>query len=165
MMQRTARFGDGDVHRYELGRVWDERKHSCVWLMLNPSTADANVDDPTIKRCIGFSQAWGYGGLTILNIFAFKATDPDELLALGPGQAIGPDNDRTIDDWARRGLDFYLGWGVHGTLYGRGAQVLDRLNHKGTVLRALRTTMAGAPGHPLYIPAWVKPEPYPRRGQ
>jgi hypothetical protein len=65
-----------EVYRYELRRVWDAQLGLACWVMLNPSTADANEDDPTIRRCVNFARTWGYGGIVVRNLFALRATDP-----------------------------------------------------------------------------------------
>lgn len=91
-------------YRYRLARRWGPGAHA-LWIMFNPSTADALEDDPTIRRCRAFSERWGLGALEVVNLFAWRATDPKEIEALAPGrwslaphlawrQAIGPENDR-----------------------------------------------------------------------
>src|SRR3546814_16904510 len=69
-----------DVCSSDLWRIWDDTKPQCMFIMLNPSTADADLDDPTIRRCIGFAKSWGYGGLQVCNLFAYRSTEPRELL-------------------------------------------------------------------------------------
>ncbi len=79
-MEKTAIIGLDGKHRYWLSRCWDFKKKAVGWVMLNPSTADDNMDDPTIKRCIDFAKRWGYGGICVVNLFPFRATDPKKLL-------------------------------------------------------------------------------------
>ena len=75
-----AELSECGKYRYSLTRIWDETKPKVMFIMLNPSTADANNDDPTIRRCIGFAKSWGFGGLYVCNLFGFRATNPKELL-------------------------------------------------------------------------------------
>lgn len=109
-------------YRYELTRTWGDRNRRVCWIMLNPSTADANVDDATIRKCIGFSQRWGYGGLDVVNLFALRSTDPKELVrsTIDP---VGPHNDRYIRDTVKRCQKTVAAWGTWGVLGGRGAAV------------------------------------------
>ena len=89
----TARISRCKRYRYELTRTWDEAAGTCAFVCLNPSTADARVDDPTLRRCIGFAKSWGYGRVVMLNAYAYRATDPAEMLAAS--NPIGPRMSRT----------------------------------------------------------------------
>ena len=148
------------AYRYRLERQWDAEKSKVAFLMLNPSTADAEADDPTIRRCIGFAKSWGFGALIVGNLFALRSTAPDALYRhVDP---VGPDNDSHLVDIARSAGTIICAWGTHGALRGRGrtvAAMLDRHN-----LAALTVTRGGHPGHPLYIAASTKPKPYVVRG-
>src|SRR5438105_288943 len=94
VMFQTAVFGDGGRYRYSLTREWDRRGDQACWIMLNPSIANAERDDPTIRRCIGFARRWGLGGIVVVNLFGLVATYPIELArAKAP---IGPHNDDAI---------------------------------------------------------------------
>lgn len=78
-MIKSAQISPCEQYRWSLSRVWgDDGGRMVCWLMLNPSTADAEIDDPTVKRCIHFSKSWGYDGLVIVNIFPFRSSRPDE---------------------------------------------------------------------------------------
>lgn len=79
-MDKGAIISECGKYRYQLWRIWDDTKPKVLFIMHNPSTADANEDDPTIRRCIGFAKRWGYGGIYVGNLFAFRATDPKDLL-------------------------------------------------------------------------------------
>ena len=85
-----AVVSDDGLYRYILTRTWDRSLPALVFCMLNPSTADATVDDPTIRKCIGFAQRLGYGGIIVVNLFAYRATKPRELYAqLAAGSTLG----------------------------------------------------------------------------
>lgn len=81
-------------YRFALWRIWDESKPYAMIIGLNPSTADEKEDDPTIARCIGFARSWGYGGLCMANLFAFRATEPADIFAAS--DPIGPGNDEWL---------------------------------------------------------------------
>jgi hypothetical protein len=78
-MKKGAIISQDGKYRYQLSRIWDEAKPKVLFIMLNPSTADANVDDPTITRVVNFSKSWGYGGVFVGNLYAFRCTDPKGL--------------------------------------------------------------------------------------
>lgn len=115
--------------------------------MLNPSTADARRDDPTVRRCIGFARDWGYGGIEVVNIFALRATDPRELRSAR--DPIGPRNDAFILR-AAAGSPVVVAWGIHGALGDRGVLALKLFGARSRLL-ALGRTRSGAPRHPLYL--------------
>lgn len=131
---------------------------SVVFVMLNPSTADGEQDDPTIRRCVGFTKAWGYDRMEVVNLFAYRATDPKALLSLGhKDEPWGADNERHID----RALDdaglVVCAWGAHGGHLGQDETVLGWIEDQDRQTHALRLTKAGHPAHPLYLPADLKP--------
>lgn len=126
--------------------------------MLNPSTADHRVDDPTIRRCIDFARRWGHGSLLVVNLFAFRTHEPAELMrALDP---IGPKNDHYLDYAWQRANAMVVAWGVHGRFMGRHGEVLCRLEHRKKPLLCLGRTKDGFPRHPLYLPGATRPEPW-----
>lgn len=144
----TARFSDCGTYRYELARRWSHGP-AVAWIMLNPSTADASVDDPTIRRCIQFSRGWGMGGLVVVNLFALRSTDPAALkTAAWP---VGPENDDAIHDAIVRSRAVVAAWGVHGDLRGRADEVREMVAVLGRPLSCLGTTKDGHPRHPLYV--------------
>lgn len=114
--------------------------------MLNPSTADDEQNDPTVARCIEFGKRWGYGGLIVTNIFAFRATDPKRLYGLA--NPSGPDNDEHIVASAKESKLVVCAWGAHGKLLNRGEFVFDLIDNP----HCLGTTKDGYPRHPLYMP-------------
>lgn len=133
---RPARNEDG-----ERGRV--------LFVMLNPSTADAEEDDPTIRRCVGFASRWGFRQLLVANVFAYRSTDPKVLR--GVSEAIGPDNDHAIHTLARMAELVVCAWGTHGKLRCRDDQVVRIIRQAGEDPHHLGLTKAGHPRHPLYL--------------
>lgn len=148
-MTGGATFSRDRRYRYRLWRRWDRARPVVVFVMLNPSTADARHDDPTIRRCIGFARRWGYGGIEVVNLFGYRATDPRALRIVR--DPVGPGNWRHIRRALRQAALVILAWGAHA--HG------DRLTR---VARAqcLGLTRAGQPRHPLYLRRDVRPEPY-----
>ncbi len=134
-------------YRYALYRRWAEGSQ-VAWIMLNPSTADEQDDDPTIRRCIGFSKAWGHGGLVVGNLFALRATDPRELYAIGR-DPVGPENDGHLRRMAAESAVVVAAWGNHGTLHARGEIVQKMIGG----MYSLGLTRSGQPKHPLYVAA------------
>lgn len=147
--------GDG-LYRYSLIRRWSAGP-TLRWVMLNPSTADAHVDDPTIRRCTGFARAWGYGEIVVHNLFALRATDPRALRV--HADPVGPDNDLYLRRVGSPPVPTVCAWGAHGALHGRDRAVLAVLAESSTQVLCLGTTRAGQPRHPLYVPRTVTPTP------
>ena len=145
-------------YRYWLHRDLAERgDKGLVFVMLNPSTANATEDDPTIRRCMDFGRSWGFRELTVVNLFALRATDPAVLRRHGI-EAIGERNDELLV-WLRRSpatTCMVAAWGNHGTHLGRDAAVLPIIQPA----MALKTTRQGCPAHPLYLPKSVQPSPF-----
>lgn len=144
------------LYRYALWRAWNQDRPRVNFVMLNPSTADEAVDDPTIRRCIGFAKAWGYGSLGVTNLFAFRATDPAALRTVP--DPVGPDNDRVLASAADLSEIVVFAWGECGRLAGRAAYVAHAL--RGHRLHYLRRNKSGSPAHPLYLPANLTPIPW-----
>lgn len=134
-------------YRYRLWRWWDSAQSMCLWIMLNPSTADADTDDPTIRKCCGYARRWGYGGIMVVNLFAYRATDPRELRRVA--DPVGPDNDVFIRTEAEAAGAAVCAWGTKGG--DRASDVVNMLEGVGVELWAVRFTHAGHPGHPLYV--------------
>lgn len=155
-MKSDATISPCGKYRYRLSRVWGEGPERRVFVMLNPSTADAEHDDPTIRRCIAFAQAWGDSGLEVVNLFALRATDPRELKKAGAIHAIGPENDAHLLAATAMAGDRWViaAWGTGGTLYGRDKQVRRLLAGR---LAYLRLTKDGHPAHPLRLPKHLEP--------
>lgn len=158
-MRRGAVISGCGRYRYRLGRAWGDGLPTATFLMLNPSTADADVDDPTIRRCIGYARAWNCGALLVVNLFAWRATNPAELATAA--DPVGPDNDDFIAGAAvasaRLDAPLVAGWGANAPA-ARIAQVLGLPGmHR---ITALALTKAGQPRHPLYLKADLTPQPW-----
>lgn len=148
-------------YRYRLWRWWGKPPY-VLWIMLNPSTADDVVDDPTIRRCVGFTKAWGMGGIEVVNIFALRATDPGELKAAD--DPIGPRNDEIIGDGLNGPASHRVAaWGVAGgKLAERRAEEIQKRFRFAFPIDCLGMTRSGAPRHPLYLPKTAQIEQWPR---
>lgn len=150
-MNKGAVLSDCRTYRYALWRTWDTNKPYAMFVGLNPSTADETEDDPTITRCINFAKSWGYGGLCMVNLFAFRATKPDDMKkATDP---VGSENDQWLLKLAS-GAGIVIGaWGNNGAYQGRAEHV------KGLVsdMSYLQLNKTGHPTHPLYLKADLKP--------
>lgn len=146
----VAVFSDCERYRYVLTRVWDDEGQKALFVMLNPSTADEFKNDPTVERCERRARALGFGAFRVVNIFAFRATDPKVMRA--EPEPIGPKNDAAILQSARDWADTIVcAWGNHGDHMGRGEAVATLLRSTGRPLTHLGLTATGQPKHPLYI--------------
>jgi hypothetical protein len=148
-----AAFSEDGVYRYGLWRGWDPSLPMCAWIGLNPSTADATTDDPTIRRCIAFSKRWGYGKMHMLNLFAYRATFPRDMMAVAFVDPVGPENDRTIAGMTGLVKLVVVAWGVHGTHMRRDLHVLSMLSDE---VMCLGFTKNHQPRHPLYVDGKTK---------
>lgn len=137
-------------YRYALTRTWGEGD-AVTFVCLNPSTADAVADDPTLRRCLGFAQAWGFGCLHMANLFALRVTDP--LILNQVKDPIGPGNDDHLDALASVSTLVVAAWGVQRLPGGRHLDVRRRLPR----WHYLRLTRDGYPAHPLYLPRYLTP--------
>jgi hypothetical protein len=157
-----AVFSEDRAYRFRLSRTWGPGDSRAVWIMLNPSTADAFTDDPTIRRCVRLTRSWGLDGLVVVNLFAARATDPSELPDIyAPLGLVGPGNDETIlAACTLPGVTAVAAWGVHGALYDRDAEVSELLDEAGVRLRCVGRNKAGSPKHPLYVRANAPLIPY-----
>jgi len=147
--RKSAVISADGRYRYVLRRWWGGKEtidKPILWVMLNPSTADAEVDDPTIRRCIAFSRSWGYDGMLVGNKYAFRSTDPYALKSLRLAEATGPDNDMWLRRMASVSDRIVLAWGNHG-----GQLVPGALTHTLHDLWCLGRNRDGSPKHPLYL--------------
>lgn len=151
----SAVIDDTGQYRYELIREWDRTKPKLAWLMLNPSTADAEQDDPTIRRCVGFSKSWGFGSLIVVNVFAYRTTYPQELKRVGFDKAIGPENADAIRSAYVRSGCMVAAFGAHSEARRRVHWYIAKRHLRR--LWCLGRTKDGSPKHPLYVAANVWP--------
>jgi len=193
MIIRDAILSDCGRYRTRLTReLWDERQtrpshsravpnrrrkdlfglHSeenrqarpCTFIMLNPSTADAEADDATIRRCLGFAGAWGCNRLIVVNLFSWRATTPEALrVSVEP---VGPGNDEAILEAAEETVfannpgPVVCAWGANGNWRDRSTQVKHLLHIHNIPVHCLQLTASGEPAHPLYLPKTAGPIPY-----
>ena len=155
-MERWVDISDCGTYRYRLWRQWNHNLPSVLWVMLNPSTADDETDDATIRKCVGFAKRWGCGGIEVVNLFAFRATDPRELSEVA--DPVGPRNSLAIRDaLAGVGHDVKIvAWGgsvkarqMRRFLELRARRFREEVGHHG--FRCLGTTKFGQPRHPLML--------------
>ena len=156
----TALYSDCTVYRYALTRDWQADGDRVAFIMLNPSTASELRNDPTVERCERRARALGAGAFRVVNLFAFRATDPRDLRAAP--EPVGPDNDRILAEAATWADRIICAWGVHGTHQGRAASVEAMLRATGHPLNHLGLSKHGHPRHPLYIPYRQSPCPWVR---
>ncbi len=161
-VQFGANISRCGTFRYLLSRMWDPSKPVLMFVMLNPSTADAMKNDPTIMRCIFFARLFGYGGILVGNLFAYRATDPRDLKA--NGYQVGPDNDHWLKSMM---VTTYLSGGTLCYAWGavarehpeRVAEINAMAKAHGLEPHCLKTMSDGTPRHPLYLPSDCKLEP------
>jgi hypothetical protein len=153
-----AHFSADRKYRWSLRRIWQPAAPLVCYVLLNPSTADETLNDPTVSRCQTRALNDGFGGLLVVNIFAWRSTDPADLY-----QIIDPvgglPNDMAITDAALESDLVVCGWGKHGALRDRGKEVLELIRRAGKVPHALRINSDGSPAHPLYLPYKLQPKP------
>ena len=153
-MTALATWSPCKRYRYTLRRqglqgMLDPGFAAIGFLLLNPSTATEKKNDPTIRKCIKFSQRWGYGSIYVVNLFALRSTDPAVLrTAVDP---IGPQNDQTIEHVVDEALDVVCAWGVNNPIPERATQVMGMIHDRRIIPKALRITKDWHPGHPLYV--------------
>lgn len=139
---------------------WPDHSYA-MFIGLNPSTADETKDDPTIRKCVGFAKRWGFAGLCMTNLFAWRATKPEDMKrAENPS---GEDNQHHILQCASTARIIIAAWGKNGSYRNQDLTVMQWLGSIGTKLHCLRTNGDGSPEHPLYVPYEVTPKPYGAR--
>lgn len=142
---KNAVFSRCRKYRYVLRRSWQLDLPQVLFVALNPSTADESTDDATVRRCVGFGRDWGFGGIVIANLFAYRSSDPAALrTAKNP---VGPKNDRWLESLSGEAGITVAAWGAHGNLNGRAEIVLPKLKN----VHVLGRTQGGDPRHPLYL--------------
>ena len=151
MKESSALFSRCRKYRYTLTRIWDYNRSLISFIGLNPSTADEIKNDPTVTRCINYAKRWGYGGMIMLNIFAFRATEPKVLKAAA--DPVGAETDYWIQKKARESDLVVACWGTHGSFLNRGKEVIKLLSN----FKCLGVTKKGHPKHPLYLRNDIRP--------
>jgi hypothetical protein len=158
-MHRDATISDCGRFRYLLSRTWNADLPPLLFVMLNPSTADALEDDATIRRCVNFARAEGrFGGIEVVNLFAFRATDPADLRRAG--WPVGPDNDAHIVAAALRASAVCVAWGAVKEAEERVQVVMPNIRAAGHAPQCLHVTRSGFPGHPLYLASSKRLQPF-----
>ena len=144
---KGAEFSEDRRYRYALWRMWGGPACDVLaFIGLNPSTADENIDDPTIRRCMGFARLIGCQGIFMLNLFGYRSTDPKALTQVD--DPVGPANDSAIRRFCGRPFVWTVAaWGAGGALQGRDKAVLGMVDE----VYCLGLTKAGQPRHPLYV--------------
>lgn len=138
-------------YRYLLTRIWDPTLSPAVFIMLNPSTAGASQDDPTVRRIVRFARDWERGGVIVVNLFALCSTNPERLRT--HPDPVGPHNALFVRQAVQEADLVVAAWGAGGVLGDRGTDMGRALIKAGVRLKTLRLTSTGQPGHPLYVPA------------
>ena len=159
--------GNGHEYRYVLHRerVALFAEGLVCWVMLNPSTADDEHDDATIRRVIGFSWRWGYARLVVVNLYGVRATDPAELRAMTLHEAVGPRNDEQVEAWTATADMVVCAWGAMVNDLRDGAARVRHVHRKyldRRTVHCLGTSSSGEPLHPLYLAADLEPVEYRR---
>lgn len=159
-MKSTAYFSDDKKYRYRLERRWDDAEMQSggvpLFIMMNPSTADIDVDDPTVRRCVGYAKRWNMKGLVVCNLFAYRATYPKMLLEVE--DPVGVENDNTLQKEAERAEKIICAFGLPPKqVFYRVHHVIHLLRSVNKPLYALQQTQAGWPGHPLYLRKNIDP--------
>lgn len=152
-MKTSAIISSCKQYRYELRRLWDESKPLVLFICLNPSTADETSEDNTSRVCINYAIRWGFGGLLIGNLFAYRSTDQSALHNVK--DPIGPDNDHWLRKMQEEAGLVVCAWSDTGALNNRDKAVLQYLKNP----HCLKKLKSGRPGHPLYKNRDITPVP------
>ena len=161
-MMNDAIFSEDGRYRYTLSRTDLGGKGVCVFIMLNPSTANAETDDPTIGRITAFATAWGYGMLVVGNLFAYRATNPREMRAVD--DPVGPENDDFLKGMVMCADLVVCAWGNEALgrkrweWRHRSTEIENVLKSTGHVPHHLGLTKRGMPRHPHYLEADTQPQ-------
>ena len=142
---KNATFSSCRTYRYSLSRIWDKKKKYVLFIGLNPSTANEESDDPTIRRCVNYAKNWGYGGFMMVNLFAYRTALPSKLKKVK--YPVGQNNDKYIVTLSKKADITVAAWGNNGNLYSRDKQILNLVPN----LKCLKVNKSGQPAHPLYL--------------
>jgi len=152
-MNKTALLSADNIYRYQLSRIWDEEKPKILFIMLNPSTADEFVEDPTIRRVVNYAKDWGYGGVYVGNLYAFRSTDPKGLKSIA--DPIGPENINHIQTLISLVDKVIYAWGNE-------EKEPDWLKKMVDTPYCIEISKKGIPKHPLYLKKCLIPQIYKR---
>ena len=147
-MDSDAKLSSCGQYRYVLNRTWDDTLQTLGVVCLNPSTADAEGDDPTVRKCIALTKHWGYGGFVLVNLFAWRATDKTEIKEVD--DPVGPSNDSEIETALADVEDVFVAWGNDGVYLGRSSTVREILARLGKNYFCIKQNTNNEPVHPLY---------------
>lgn len=151
-IRKRAHISADGLYRYRLTRYWGPG-YMLPFVMLNPSTADADIDDPTIRRCMGFARREGAGGIIVVNLYAYRATNPNVLRTVN--DPFGPGNGDALANVALEGpamgYPIVCAWGASGSLFGGDKAFINQMQQAGAGLVCLGKTKNGHPRHPLYV--------------
>lgn len=148
-MKRDAVISDCGRYRYLLRREWEPAYPRALYIMLNPSTADAEVDDATIRSCVRLAKGWGYGSFEVVNLFGLRATDPADLAKAD--DPFGPKNGDVMDAAINRCDVAVCAWGAHPMAGRRSRDIISWVRGWKPAAYCLGKTKDGHPKHPLYI--------------
>lgn len=153
-----ATFDLSGHYRYELWRSFDTGKGTVSFVMLNPNRADESVNDPTITRCERFARDWGFNRLSVVNLFAYRAKTPRELMKAD--NPIGNLNDKFVLSSIKASDLTILAWGNYGGFLSRSEEIVRMTIDKDLAVHCLAVNASGEPKHPLYIARTAKPVRY-----
>ena len=154
ILQSSAILSTDRVYRYSLIRTWNDALPRVCFIMLNPSTADETLEDPTIRRCVKFSESWEFGSLEVVNLYAYRSHNPCSLLVVN--DPVGRENDKHIHAAVRRAKMTVVAWGTHGHRGPLRRDVLPLVQ----IAHCIGVTKSGAPRHPLYVHSSALPSIY-----
>ena len=152
-MNKGAIFSTDNIYRYQLSRIWDDSKPKILFIMLNPSTADEFVEDPTIRRVVNYAKDWGYGGVYVGNLYAFRSTDPKGLKSIA--DPVGPENINHIQTLISLVDKVIYAWGNE-------QKEPDWLKKIVETPYCIEISKKGIPKHPLYLKKCLIPQIYKR---
>ena len=152
-MNKTALLSADNIYRYQLSRIWDEEKPKILFIMLNPSTADEFVEDPTIRRVVNYAKDWGYGGVYVGNLYAFRSTDPKGLKCIA--DPIGPENINHIQTLISLVDKVIYAWGNEQKEPNWLKKIVE-------TPYCIEISKKGIPKHPLYLKKCLIPQIYKR---
>lgn len=156
-MKKDATIDVSGHYRYTLLREWNSDAPRVAFVMLNPSTADAEIDDRTINRCINFARSWDFGSIEVVNLFGYRTKDFNSIK--GVHNPVGDDNDEFIKTVVDRSNIVVVAWGDNGTYLSRNSAVLKLLSEVED-LYCLGITRKKNPRHPLFVNSSKMPEKY-----